>query len=58
MCHGGGSLNHPDDNFFDPGRLGDISIMFQRPRDIKRLIEAIPVTIDSDVMFGSGPSSA
>ncbi|TWB47358.1 putative dienelactone hydrolase [Rhizobium sp. ERR 922] len=33
------ALNHPGDNFSDPGRSGDISIMFQRPRDIKRLID-------------------
>ena len=33
------ALNHPGDNFSDLNRSGDISIMFQRPRDIKRLID-------------------
>lgn len=33
------ALNHPGDNFADLSRAGDISIMFQRPRDIKRLID-------------------
>ena len=33
------TLNHPGDNFSDLSRAGDISIMFQRPRDIKRLLD-------------------
>lgn len=33
------ALNHPGDNFSDPSRAGDISIMFQRPQDVKRLID-------------------
>ena len=33
------ALNHPGDNFSDLNRSGDISIMFQRPRDVKRLID-------------------
>ena len=33
------ALNHPGDNFSDLSRSGDISIMFQRPQDIKRLID-------------------
>lgn len=33
------ALNHPGDNFFDLSRAGDMSIMFQRPQDAKRLID-------------------
>ncbi|TXH80800.1 MAG: dienelactone hydrolase [Rhizobium sp.] len=33
------ALNHPGDNFSDLSSAGDISIMFQRPRDIRRLID-------------------
>ncbi|WP_267551460.1 alpha/beta fold hydrolase [Rhizobium rhizogenes] len=33
------ALNHPGDNFSDLNRAGDISIMFQRPQDVKRLID-------------------
>lgn len=33
------ALNHPGDNFSDLSRAGDISIMFQRPQDVKRLID-------------------
>lgn len=35
------ALNHPGDNFSDLSRAGDISIMFQRPTDMKRLIDFI-----------------
>lgn len=33
------ALNHPGDNFSDLSQAGDISIMFQRPQDIRRLID-------------------
>lgn len=33
------ALNHPGDNFSDLSRAGDISIMFQRPQDVKHLID-------------------
>jgi predicted dienelactone hydrolase len=35
------ALNHPGDNFSDLTRAGDISIMFQRPADVKRLLDFI-----------------
>ncbi|NLR98807.1 dienelactone hydrolase [Rhizobium sp. P38BS-XIX] len=35
------ALNHPGDNFSDLSRAGDISIMFQRPSDIHRLIDFV-----------------
>ncbi len=35
------AVNHPADNFSDLSRAGDISIMFQRPEDIRRLIDFI-----------------
>ncbi|MFS8048440.1 alpha/beta hydrolase family protein [Rhizobium sp. BR 314] len=35
------ALNHPGDNFSDLSRAGDISIMFQRPADVKRLLDFI-----------------
>src|SRR5277367_2000413 len=43
------ALNHPGDNFFDMSRSGDISVMFERPTDIKRLI---------DFMLGASPDAA
>ena len=33
------AINHPGDNYADPSRAGDISVMVERPTDIKRLID-------------------
>jgi predicted dienelactone hydrolase len=35
------ALNHPGDNFADLSRSGDVSIMVERPTDIKRLIDFV-----------------
>ncbi|ENN86378.1 dienelactone hydrolase-like protein [Rhizobium freirei PRF 81] len=35
------ALNHPGDNFSDLSRAGEISIMFQRPADVKHLLDFI-----------------
>ena len=33
------AINHPGDNTFDISRSGDLSVFFERPTDIKRLID-------------------
>ena len=33
------AINHPGDNTFDMSRSGDLSVFFERPTDIKRLID-------------------
>lgn len=43
------ALNHPGDNYANMGQAGDISVMFERPTDIKRLI---------DYMLGNWPDAA
>jgi len=41
------AINHPGDNFLDMSRSGDLSVMVERPTDIKRLI---------DFMLGASPA--
>jgi predicted dienelactone hydrolase len=43
------ALNHPGDNFADMSRADDIATMFERPTDIRRLI---------DFMLGAFPDAA
>ncbi|NTG28705.1 dienelactone hydrolase [Agrobacterium rhizogenes] len=43
------ALSHPGDNFSDMSQSGDISVMFERPTDIKRVL---------DFMLGASPDAA
>lgn len=43
------ALDHPGDTHFDMSRAGDISVLIERPTDIKRLI---------DFMLGASPDAA
>ena len=43
------AINHPGDTVFDTSRSGDLSVMVERPTDIKRLI---------DFMLGSSPAAS
>jgi len=42
------AINHPGDTVFDTSRSGDMSVMVERPTDIKRLI---------DFMLGASPAA-
>jgi hypothetical protein len=43
------AIDHPGDNSFDASRAGDLSVLVERPTDIKRLI---------DFMLGASPAAA
>ena len=43
------AINHPGDNFLDMSRSGDLSVMVERPTDIKRLV---------DFMLGASPAAS
>jgi predicted dienelactone hydrolase len=43
------AINHPGDNFLDLSRSGDLSVMVDRPTDIKRLV---------DFMLGTSPAAS
>jgi predicted dienelactone hydrolase len=43
------AISHPGDNHFDMSRFADLSVMVERPTDIKRLI---------DFMLGASPAAS
>jgi predicted dienelactone hydrolase len=43
------AINHPGDTYIDMSRVGDLSVMVERPTDIKRLI---------DFMLGASPAAS